>query len=61
MIEDIEGPTSSLSPIVVAPEPKSRGKNHVGVSMRQQNRVMKEMIGDLNGSDELSKMDINRW
>ena len=44
LIEYIEGPTSSVSPIVVALKPKSPGKNHVGVCMGQQNRLMMEMI-----------------
>ena len=61
VIEYIEGPTSSLSSIVVARKPKSRGKNHVDVSMHQQNRMIKEMTSDLNCSDLLSKMDLNQW
>ena len=31
-------------------ELKSPGKNRVGVSMGQQNRLMMEMIGELNGA-----------
>lgn len=50
LIEYFEGPTSSVSPIVVAPKPKSHGKNRVGVGMGQQNRLMMEMIGKLNGA-----------
>ena len=50
LIEYFEGPTSSVSPIVVAPKPKSPDKNRVGVGMGQQNCPMMEMIGELNSA-----------
>ena len=70
MIERIEGPTPWVSPIVVAPKPKSPGKVRVCVDMRQANKAvkrerhvtptMKEMIGDLNGARVFSKLDLNQ-
>ena len=61
VIERIEGPTPWVSPIVVAPKPKSPGKVRVCVDMRQANKAIKrerhvtptikEMIGDLNGAN----------
>ena len=70
VIERIEGPTPWVSPIVVAPKPKSPGKVRVCVDMRQANRAIrrerhitptiKEMIGDLNGAKIFSKLDLNQ-
>lgn len=70
VIERIEGPTPWVSPIVVAPKPKSPGKVRVCVDMRQANRAVKrerhvtptvkEMIGDLNGARVFSKLDLNQ-
>ena len=68
----IEGPTPWVSPIVVAPKPKSPGKVRVCVDMRQANKAVKrerhmhvtptvkEMIGDLNGARVFSKLDLNQ-
>lgn len=41
VIERIEGPTPWVSPIVVAPKPKSPGKVRVCVDMRQVNKAIK--------------------
>ena len=70
LIERIEGPTSWVSPIVVAPKPKSPGKVHVCVGMRQSNKAIKrerhvtptvkEIIGTLNGAKTFSKLDLNQ-
>lgn len=70
VIERIEGPTPWVSPIVVAPKPKSPGKVRVCVDMRQANKAIKrerhvtptikEMIGDLNGAEVFSKLDLNQ-
>ena len=70
VIERIEGPTPWVSPIVVAPKPKSPGKVRVCVDMRQANKAIKrerhvtptikEMIGDLNGAKVFSKLDLNQ-
>ena len=70
VIERIEGPTPWVSPIVVAPKPKSPGKVHVCVDMHQANKAIKrerhvtptikEMIGDLNGAKVFSKLDLNQ-
>ena len=70
MIERIEGPTPWVSPIVVAPKPKSPVKVRVCVDMRQANKAVKnerhvtptvkEMIGDLNGARVFSKLDLNQ-
>ena len=70
VIERIEGPTPWVSPIVVAPKPKSPGKVRVCVDMRQENKAIKrerhvtptikEMIGDLNGAEVFSKLDLNQ-
>ena len=70
MIERIEGPTPWVSPIVIAPKPKSTGKVRVCVDMRQVNKavkrerhvtpIVKEMIGDLTGARVFSKLDLNQ-
>ena len=70
VIERIEGPTPWVSPIVVAPKPKSPGKVRVCVDMRQANKTIKrerhvtptikEMIGDLNGAKVFTKLDLNQ-
>ena len=70
VIERIDGPTPWVSPIVVAPKPKSPGKVRVCVDMRQANKAIKrerhvtptvkEMIGDLNGARVFSKLDLNQ-
>ncbi|CAB4005904.1 Transposon Ty3-I Gag-Pol poly, partial [Paramuricea clavata] len=70
VIERIEGPTPWVSPIVVAPKPKSPGKVRVCVDMRQTNQAIKwerhvtptikEIIGDLNGAKVFSKLDLNQ-
>ena len=69
-IERIEGPTPWVSPIVVAPKPKSPGKVRLCVEMRQANKAIKrerhvtptikEMIGDLNGAKVFTKLDLNQ-
>ena len=70
VVERIEGPTPWVSPIVVAPKPKSPGKVRVCVDMRQANQAIKrerhvtptikEIIGDLNGAKVFSKLDLNQ-
>ena len=70
VVERIEGPTPWVSPIVVAPKPKSLGKVRVCVDMRQANQAIKrerhitptikEIIGDLNGAKVFSKLDLNQ-
>ena len=70
VIERIKGPTPWVSPIVVAPKPKSPGKVRVCVDMRQANKAIKrerhvkptikEMIGDLNGAKVFTKLDLNQ-
>lgn len=70
VIERIEGPTPWVSPIVVAPKPKSPGKIRVCVDMRRANQAIKrerhatptikEIIGDLNGATVFSKLDLNQ-
>lgn len=70
VIERIEGPTPWVSPIVVAPKPKSPGKIRVCVDMRQANEAVererhitptiKEIVGDLNGATVFSKLDLNQ-
>ena len=70
VIERIEGPTPWVSPIVVAPKPKSPGKVRVYVDMGQANKAVKRerhvtptvkvMIGDLNGARVFSKLDLNQ-
>ena len=59
-----------MSPIVVAPKPKSPVKVRVCVDMRQANKAIKrerhvnptvkEMIGDLNGARVFSKVDLDQ-
>ena len=70
VVERIENPTPWVSPIVVAPKPKSPGKVHVCSDMRQANKAIKrerqvtptikEMIGDLNGAKVFTKLDLNQ-
>ena len=70
VIERIEGPTPWVSPIVVAPKPKSPGQIRVCMDMRQANQAIKrerhvtpsikEIIGDLNGAKVFSKLDHNQ-
>ena len=66
----IEGPTPWVSPVVVAPKPKSPGKVRVCVDMRRANTAVQrephitptvtEIIGDLNGATVFSKLDLNQ-
>ena len=70
VLERIEGPTPWVSPIVVAPKPKSPGQIRVFVGMHQANQAIKrqrhvtptikEIIGDLNGAKVFSKLDLNQ-
>ena len=70
VVERIEGPTPWVSPIVVAPKPKSPGQVRVCVDMRQANQAIKrerhvtptikEIIDDLNGAKVFSKLDLNQ-
>ena len=70
VIEKVEGPTSWVSPVVVAPKPKQSGKIRVYADMRQANQALKrerhltptvkEVIGDLNGAKVFSKLDLNQ-
>ena len=69
VMERIEDPTPWMSPIVVAPKPKSPGKVRVCVDMRQANKAVKresqvtppvkEIIGNLNGARVFRKLDLN--
>ncbi len=69
VIERVEVPTLLVSPIVVAPKPKSPGKVRVCVDMRRANTAVrrerhltptiKEIIGDLNGATVFGKLDLN--
>ena len=70
VIERIEGPKPWVSPIVVAPKPKSPGQIRVCMDMRQANQAIKrerhvtptikEIIGDLNGAKVFSKLAHNQ-
>lgn len=70
VIERVEGPTPWVSPIVVAPKPKSPGKVRVCVDMHRVNTAVqrerhitptiREIIGDLNGATVFSKLDLNQ-
>ena len=70
VLERVEGPTTWVSPIVVAPKPKSPGRIRVCVDMRRANAAIKrerhitttvkEIVGDLNGATVFSKLDINQ-
>ena len=70
VVKRIEGPTPWVSPIVVAPKPKSPGKVRICVDMCQANQAIKwerhvtptikEIIGDLNGAKVFSKLDLNQ-
>ena len=70
VIERVEGPTPWVSPVVVAPKPKSPGKVRVCVNMRRANTAVQrerhitptitEIIGDLNGATVFSKLDLNQ-
>lgn len=70
VIEQTDGPTPWVSPIVVAPKPKQPGKIRVCVDMRQANQAIqrerhltptiKEVIADLNGAKYFSKLDLNQ-
>ena len=68
VIEETEGPTPWVSPVVVVP--KKEGKVRVCVDMRQVNKSIKrerhitptinEVINDLNGVKIFSKLDLNQ-
>ena len=70
VVERIKGLTPWVSPIVVAPKPKSPGQVRVCVDMRQANQAIKrerhvtptikEIIGDLNGAKVFSKLDLKQ-
>ncbi|XP_048765085.2 uncharacterized protein LOC125672921 [Ostrea edulis] len=69
IIEKVEGPTPWISPIVAAPKPKDPDKVRICVDMRQANNAIHrerhvmptvdDMINDLNGVKDLSKLDLN--
>ena len=68
IIEDVEGPTPWVSPLVAVP--KSNGDVRVCVDMRRANEAvirerhpiptLEEMLADLNGAAVFSKLDL-RW
>ena len=68
VIENTEGPTPWVSPVVVVP--KKEGKIRVCVDMRQVNKCIRrerhvtptinEVITDLNGAKVFSKLDLNQ-
>ena len=71
IIEKVDGPTDWVSPIVVAPKPKSKHNEiRICVDMRQPNQAIKrtrhiiptidDMIVDLNGAKIFSKLDLNK-
>ena len=71
IIEKVDGPTDWVSPIVVAPKPKSKNNEiRICVDMRQPNQAIKrtrhiiptidDMIVDLNGAKFFSKLDLNK-
>ncbi|CAC5374989.1 unnamed protein product [Mytilus coruscus] len=68
IIERVHGPTPWVSPIVVAPKPKSPGEIRICVDMRLPNQAIQrerhitptidDLIVDLNGAKVFSKMDL---
>ncbi|CAC5417698.1 unnamed protein product [Mytilus coruscus] len=68
IIERVHGPTPWVSPIVVAPKPRSPGEIRIGVDMRLPNQAIQrerhitptidDLIVDLNGANVFSKMDL---
>lgn len=71
IIEKVDGPTDWVSPIVVAPKPKSKNNEiRICVDMRLPNEAIKrtrhiiptidDLIVDLNGSKIFSKLDLNQ-
>ena len=68
LIEEVDGPTPWVSPIVVAPKPKSPNEVRICVDMRKPNLAIKrtrhiiptvdDIIVDLNGSKVFSKLDL---
>ena len=70
VVERIEGPTPWVSPIVIAPKPKSPGKVRVCVDMRQVNKAVKcerhvtpvreRDDWRLNGTRVFSKLDLSQ-
>ena len=70
LIEEVDGPTPWVSPIVVAPKPKSPNEVRICVDMREPNLAIKrtrhiiptvnDIIVDLNGSKVFSKLDLRK-
>ncbi|CAC5363561.1 unnamed protein product [Mytilus coruscus] len=68
IIERVHGPTPWVSPIVVAPKPKSPGEIRICVDMSLPNQAIQrqrhitptidDLIVDLNGAKVFSKMDL---
>ena len=68
IIEKAEGPTPWVSPIVVAPKPKSPNEIRLCVDMRKANKAIErerhltptidDLIMDLNGAKVFSKLDL---
>ena len=67
LIKEVDGPTPWVSPIVVAPKPKSPNEVRICVDMREPNLAIKrtrhiiptvdDIIVDLNGAKVFSKLD----
>ena len=70
LIEEVDEPTPWVSPIVVAPKPKSPNEVRICVDMREPNLAIKrtrhiiptvdDIIVDLNGSKVFSKLDLRK-
>ena len=70
IVEEVEGPTPWVSPIVVAPKPKDPKAVRLCVDMRMANQAIlqerhltptvDDIIHDLNGASVFSKLDLNQ-
>ena len=68
IIDKVDGPTTWVSPIVVAPKPKNHFEIRLCVDMKEPNKAilrsshitptLDDMMLDLNGSKVFSKMDL---
>ena len=70
LIEEVEGPTPWVSPIVTPPKPNNPEEIRLCVDMRSANKAIKrtrhitptieDVLSDLNGSTVFSKLDLNQ-
>ena len=70
IIEEVDGPTPWVSPIVCVPKPNNPSDIRMCVDMRSANKgilrerhitpTMSEIIADVNGSTVFSKLDLNQ-